>query len=89
MGDGACGANVLAAAAKHYATVGDYLGLFFAVFLGGLEGLHVAECDAFAACCAFLVVDFWVPGDLVPRDAFVGVVLGHVFPFSTPKYKFM
>ena len=67
----ACGADVFATSTENYASVRVYYGCFFPVFLFGCEGFHVAEVDTFAACGAFLVIDFGVPGDFVSGDAFV------------------
>jgi hypothetical protein len=49
VANGACWANVFAAAAEDYAAVGVYGGFLFAVGCFCFEGLHVAELYTFAA----------------------------------------
>lgn len=71
MADCAYGADVFAASAEYDALVGVYYGFFLAVFFFDFKGFCVAEFDAFAACGAFVVVYFWVPGDFVSGYSFI------------------
>lgn len=71
MADGTCWADVFAAATEDHASVGVYDCFLFAGAGLRFEGLCVAEFDAFAACGAFSVVYFRVPGNFIARNAFV------------------
>jgi hypothetical protein len=71
VGYGAVWALFLAVFAVNFAIGGVFDYGFFGVFLV-CEDASFAEVDAFAACCAFLVVYGWVPLDLVSGYSFKG-----------------
>ncbi len=68
---GSCWADVFASSAEYDTSVGVDYGFFLAVDSFCFEGFHVTEFYAFAACCAFGVVYFWVPGNFAAGDSLV------------------
>ena len=71
------GANIFATTAEHNTSVWiNHCFLFAALFLQ-LEGLHVAEINAFPACGALAVVYFWIPRYFIPGDSSI-FCFGHI-----------